>query len=152
MGGLIALLDEESQLFAFHAVNQWEAKSMSWLNLEDIPVAALALPRCLPAESKGAKGLSDGQSPASLLASELACLRTLKAWHNCELLPSKLGSCLRQSHCYLPWINNLSYQGAACQFFPLLAALQPFNLLSSLMASEPGGIGRSSASVHGFPL
>lgn len=155
MDGLIALLDEESQLFMFHAVNRGEAKSTSWSNLEDVPVSVLALPRWLPAESKGAKVLSDGQSPVAPLASELACLPTSKAWHSCEVLPSKVVSCLRQSRHCLSWINNLIYQGTVGQTFPPLVALRPFNLLSSFMTSEPGGIGRrgrSSAFLHGFPL
>lgn len=64
---------------------------MSWSNLEGVLVPVLALPRCLPTETKGAKMLPDGQSPAALLASELACLPTSKAWHNCKLLPLNLG-------------------------------------------------------------
>ena len=114
------------QLFTFHAVNRGEVKSTPWLNLEEAPVPVLALPWWLPAESKGAKGPSGRQSPAALLASKLACLPTSKAWHNCKLLPSKLGSCLGQSHRCLPWINNLNYRGPVGQIFPALATLQPF--------------------------
>lgn len=62
--------------------------------------------------------LSDGQSLVAPLAGELTCLPTSKAWHDSELLPSKLGSCLRQSRRCLPWINNLNYQGTVGQVFP----------------------------------
>lgn len=104
-------------------------------------------------KQRGAKGLWWAE-PRSSAGQQAGLLPTSKPWLSCDLLPSKLGSCLRQSHCYLPWINNLNYWSPVGQIFPVLAALQPFNLLSSLITSEPGGIGRrerSSALRWVFP-
>lgn len=48
------------QLFLFHAGN-WGESQEHVLNLEAAPIPALALPWWLPAESRGAKGLSVGR-------------------------------------------------------------------------------------------
>lgn len=100
----------------------------------EVQVPVLASYRQPPAEGAG------DEMPQGLLAGELTHLQA--PWRSGELLPSKHGSCLRQSCCCLFWINNLNYRGAVGQNFPALTVLRLFNLLFSRMISEPGGISR----------
>lgn len=129
-----------------------KAKSTSWIWKLHLFHLWLCLGGCLlkAEEPRGCRWAE----PRSSVGQQAGLLPTSKPWLNCDLLPSKLGSCLRPSHQYLPWINNLNYWSPVGQLFPVLAALQLFNLLSSLITSEPGGIdrqGRSSAFRRVFP-
>lgn len=130
------LLNEERGLPVAHM-----SRSRSGMNQERVLVE---LRRCTNAEVEVPALASYQQSSAQGVPSPagwgVACLRA--PWHSGELLPSKHGSRLRQSCRCLLWINNLNYRGAVGQNFPALAVLWLFNLLFSLMISEPGGISR----------
>lgn len=146
--GLVALLIEESSLPVVHvSCRELRGKPRAHPEFGSCTYSSSGfalVAACWKQRNQGAVG---GKSPGALLP-------TSKPWLSCDLLPSKLGSCLRQSHHYLPWINNLNYWSPVSQIFPVLAALQPFNLLSSLITAEPGGIsrqGRSSPFLHVFP-
>lgn len=141
MDRLVALLNELRGPPVAHiscsALGVTQPKSTSWLSLEDAPILALVSSHQPSAEGMGAK-VSQGIRRWAHSAE----ITLWASWHDEELLPSKLGSHLRQSYCCLLWINNLNYRGAVGQNFPSLTALWPFNLLSSFTTSEPKEISR----------
>lgn len=128
MDGLVELLDEDSGLQLVVHISCIESEhALVEFGRWHLFQCWLCLGGCL-LKAKEPRGCQVGRAwqlcwPAGLLA----CLSTSNvSWHNCELSPSKLRSCIRQSHRCLPWINNLSYWDPVGQSFPVPAALPPF--------------------------